>query len=149
MGRFLCELYIGKVCHYHGYRLRRLWGARSKKKKKSHIQKHHLHVEFPPPIGGPIHTAMTNTLITIPIYSGLFSSSTAYLIILKAPCRMPAAPRPATALPTINILEDVAAAHRIDPTNMKRNLQGLVKKKKAVQYIVKKGLGWKCKNLKI
>jgi hypothetical protein len=51
----------------------------SSAKSEAYIQKHHLHVLCSvkaPPRGGPMQTAMTKTLITIPMYNGLFSSET-------------------------------------------------------------------------
>lgn len=84
----------------------------------TYIQKHHRHVVYwvnTPPSGGPPHVAKMNTLITIPIYKGRLSNSTTWLIMLSAPCRMPAAPRPATARPAMNMLEETAVAQRMVP----------------------------------
>ena len=63
-----------------------------------------------------MHTAKTKTLITMPIYNGLFSNSTTCPMMLRAPWRIPAAPNPAILLPAMNMPEDVAVAQKIVPT---------------------------------
>jgi hypothetical protein len=86
---------------------------------RAYIQKHHLHVLCSvnaPPSGGPALVATAKTLMTTPIYTGRLSSGTTWLITLSAPCRRPAAPRPAMALPTMKTVEDWATAQIIDPT---------------------------------
>lgn len=85
----------------------------------TYIQKHHLQVAFSantPPRTGPTHTVRAKPLITTPMYNGRFSSSTTCIMIARQPWNAPAAPNPAIARPTMNIFDDVAAAHRIEPT---------------------------------
>jgi hypothetical protein len=48
---------------------------------------------------------------------GLFSNGTDALMIVKAPLINPEPPRPATALPTINILEETATPQRREPSS--------------------------------
>ena len=87
--------------------------------QKTDIQKHHLQLTRSvnrPPITGPELEHIPKTLITIPIYSGLFSSGEMYVIMPKAPWISPAAPIPATALPTMKAAEVDAVAQTIDPT---------------------------------
>lgn len=46
-----------------------------------------------------------------------FSGAAQLEIIVRAPLRMPAAPKPATALPHINITEELATPHKSDPSS--------------------------------
>lgn len=85
----------------------------------THIQKHHLHDTSwvkAPPRTGPTVTAIKKTLDTALVYTARCSKATVWLMMLKAPCRAPAAPSPATALPSINIWELTAAAQSTEPT---------------------------------
>jgi hypothetical protein len=50
---------------------------------------------------------------------GLFSSGTTVEIIVNPPLNMPAAPRPATALPTMKTVEEGATPHMSDPSSNK------------------------------
>ena len=59
-----------------------------------------------------------------PDVPGLLGMGTDAATIVKAPFCIPDPPIPATARPTINILEDVAIAQIRDPTsNMKKNVR--------------------------
>ena len=57
-----------------------------------------------------------NTLMTIPMSSGLRSNSIACPTMAKAPWRIPAAPRPAFAQPTVEVEELGAAAQTMELT---------------------------------
>jgi hypothetical protein len=48
---------------------------------------------------------------------GLFSSGTTVEMIVKPPLNMPAAPRPATALPMMKTAEEGATPHMSDPSS--------------------------------
>jgi len=81
---------------------------------------HHLHVTFSvsaPPIRGP----MTEPIVLIekvsPINVGLFSNGATAANMLKQPFINPAVPIPATARPTINIVEPFAVAQMSDPSS--------------------------------
>lgn len=105
IGRLLCEISVSQ--------------SPSRVLETVYIQKHHLQLRLSvkaPPMTGPMHTETPNTLITMPMNNGLRSNSTAYPMMAKAPCSTPAAPRPATARPTINVGEFGAAAQMMDPT---------------------------------
>jgi hypothetical protein len=96
----------------------------------THIQKHHLHDTSwvnAQPRTGPTVIAIKKTLNTVLMYMARCSKATVWLIILKDPWRAPAAPKPATALPTINIWEFTAAAQSTEPTGKRRE--------RHVQYI--------------
>lgn len=72
----------------------------------THIQKHHLHETFSvmaPPSTGPTVTAIKKTLNTALVYTARCSKATVWLMMPNAPWRAPAAPRPATALPNMNM----------------------------------------------
>jgi hypothetical protein len=56
----------------------------------------------------------------MPVYSGLLFSGTVLEIIVKAPLKRPAAPRPATTRPQMNIEEDVARPQRREPSSKRR-----------------------------
>jgi hypothetical protein len=86
----------------------------------TYIQKHHRQLTFwvkAPPNTGPTQTLIPNTLTTIPIYNGRFSNTTLFVIILRAPCKRPAAPQPAIARPKMNTADLGAVAQMIDPTS--------------------------------
>jgi hypothetical protein len=70
---------------------------------------------------GPTTEAIPNMLPKIPMYTGRFLKGTLDPIMFIAPEKRAAAPAPATARPTINMVEDLAAAHRIEPnSNIRR-----------------------------
>lgn len=50
------------------------------------------------------------------MYNGLRRRGTAKPMMVMPPENSPAAPDPATALPTINVVEFLATAHTTDPT---------------------------------
>ena len=86
--------------------------------KLTHIQKHHLQLAWSvraPPRIGPKHVAKPKTLTTMPKYRGLLVRGTVSPIIPNAPWKMPAAPTPAIARPTMNAGELGAAALRMEP----------------------------------
>lgn len=85
----------------------------------TYIQKHHLQVTSfvrAPPKIGPKQVASPKALTTIPRKRGLFSSGTESAIMQRAPWNSPAAPRPATALPSMKVDEFGAAAQSTEPT---------------------------------
>lgn len=51
---------------------------------------------------------------------GRFSMGTELEMMMRAPLMMPAAPIPATARPTINMADEVAAPHKTEPTSKMR-----------------------------
>ena len=85
----------------------------------THIQKHHLQDAScvnAPPITGPMQTLMPKTLVTSPMYIGLFCSGTVSATMFRAPWKRPAAPTPAIARPRMKTAELGAAAHITEPT---------------------------------
>lgn len=86
---------------------------------RTYIQKHHLQetrsVKVPPRTG-PTHTLIPNIPTRNPRCKGLFSITTVYATMPRAPWKRPAAPTPATARPTIKVGELLATAQIIEPT---------------------------------
>jgi hypothetical protein len=83
-------------------------------------QKHHLQVNLSvnaPPKRGPTTDDIPNILERAAIYIGRFLKGTVKPTIVMPPEKMADAPAPATALPTMSIVESVAAAQRTDPTS--------------------------------
>lgn len=70
----------------------------------------------PPPMTGPAVALTAAAPATKPWYMGTFSSLTIYETIPRAPGSNPDAPKPKNARPKINIFDDLAVAHMIDPT---------------------------------
>lgn len=86
---------------------------------RTYIQKHHLQETWSvnaPPRTGPIHTLMPNIPTRNPRCKGLFSMTTVYATMPRAPWKRPAAPTPATARPTIKVGEFLATAQITEPT---------------------------------
>jgi hypothetical protein len=84
----------------------------------TYIQKHHRHDDRSvklPPITGPILEKRPKRLTTPPRNNGRFSRVQTYVNMPNAPCKRPAAPMPAMALPVMKDGEDGATAQRIDP----------------------------------
>ena len=72
---------------------------------------------------------VANKLVTNPNNNGLFPGSASNPILLSPPDAMPAPPAPAIARPTMNILEDVAAAQISEPSRKSRKKHWNVQRK--------------------
>jgi hypothetical protein len=86
------------------------------------IQKHHLQVTLSantPPINGPRIEQIPNVAPIIPAMIGRFGNGATRTTMVVAPENRPAAPKPATPLPTMNTSEVGADAHNIEPISKK------------------------------
>lgn len=78
-----------------------------------------------PPIRGPKRESIVPNERIAPINVGLFSKGATAAKVLRAPFSKPVSPIPATAGPTINIVEPFAVAQRSDINSKTPGLQGM------------------------
>lgn len=69
-----------------------------------------------PPISGPMTWPTVDKAMPIPVKMGFWPSGAVDAMTVNAPFSIPAPPTPWTALPPINILDDVAEPQMADPT---------------------------------
>ncbi len=89
------------------------------------IQKHHLQVKLSvktPPRRGPMTDATPNVAPITPVKAGLFAGGAEKAMMVYAPEAIPAPPRPATALPTMRVVELFATAQIKLPSSKKKML---------------------------
>jgi hypothetical protein len=88
-------------------------------------QKHHLQpkdcVNAPPTIGAAM-IAKDSTQAIKPTYTGRLSSGRICTATAKHPDKFPANPRPVTALPITNIIDEAAVAQSKEPTRKRTTL---------------------------
>lgn len=81
---------------------------------------HHLHVTLvvkAPPNSGPITLAIAKVPATTPLKIARFDKGTDSAIMMKAPQKMPAPPRPEIARPMIKAIDVGAAPQTALPTS--------------------------------
>ena len=74
-----------------------------------------------PPRSGPMIDEMPNILDNVAMYIGRFRNGTVKPTIVMPPEKMAEAPAPATARPTMSMVELVAAAHITEPTSKRKS----------------------------
>lgn len=87
------------------------------KERRDLLQRHVVYCVKAPPINGPKIIPICATDVRLPRKTGLFLNGTEAVMIVRAPFVKPDLPSPATALPTINILEDLETPHSKDPNS--------------------------------
>ncbi|TDZ20095.1 hypothetical protein Cob_v007169 [Colletotrichum orbiculare MAFF 240422] len=76
-----------------------------------------------PPTNGPITSPMFENPIMMPMMTGLLASGTVLPMTVSAPLNSPADPMPATARPTMSIVEDVDTPQMREPTSKRKRKQ--------------------------